>query len=63
MDDFVSKETIRHTQEVLDNPQLATEMVEENYELALRYFSYGVLEKKLWYIARSFYGIEEGQQL
>lgn len=58
MDDFVSKETIRRTEEVLDDPDLAKEMVEANYELALRYFSYSVLEKKLWYIARSFYGIE-----
>ena len=59
MDDFVSNETIRRTVEVLDNPSLAEEMVAVNYDLALKYFSYANLEKKLWYIARSFYGVEE----
>ena len=59
MDDFVSNETIRRTVEVLDNPSLAEEMVDVNYDLALKYFSYANLEKKLWYIARSFYGVEE----
>lgn len=61
MDDFVSAETVRHTAEVLDNPRLAAEMVETNYQLALRHFSYTNLEKKLWYIARSFYGVEDAQ--
>ncbi|MFP4152616.1 MAG: glycosyltransferase [Alkalispirochaeta sp.] len=59
MDDFVSKDTIRQTERVLDNPSLAAEMVEVNYELALRYFSYAILEKKLWSIARSFYGMDD----
>jgi mannosylglucosylglycerate synthase len=61
MDDFVAKDTVRRTEEVLDNPGLREEMVETNYALALRYFSYSVLEKKLWYIVRSFYGVEEAQ--
>jgi glycosyltransferase involved in cell wall biosynthesis len=59
MDDFVSAETVRMTQKVIDNPDLAAEMVETNYELALKHFSYTNLEKKLWYIARSFYGVED----
>jgi mannosylglucosylglycerate synthase len=62
MDDFVSAETVRTTQQVIDNPQLAAEMVEINYELALKHFSYTNLEKKLWYIARSFYGIEDARE-
>ena len=59
MDDFISKETIHRTEEVLDNPDLVERMVEANYALASRYFSIAVLEKKLWIIARSFYGIED----
>jgi glycosyltransferase involved in cell wall biosynthesis len=62
MDDFVSAETVRMTQKVIDNPELAAEMVELNYELALKHFSYTNLEKKLWYIARSFYGIEDARE-
>ena len=58
MEDFVSSETIRHTQEVLGNPSLAQEMVETNYQIALRYFSFRNLEEKLWYLAQGFYGID-----
>ena len=51
MDDFVSAETVRRTHEVIDNPDLVQEMVEENYRLALQYFSYRNLEEKLKGIA------------
>ncbi len=59
MDDFVSQETVRTTAEVLDNRDLMESMVEINYSLALKFFSYSVLEKKLWYLVRSVYGVEE----
>lgn len=59
MDDFVSAATVRETNHVLDNPDLVAEMVDTNYELALRYFSYATLEKKLWYITRDFYGVAD----
>lgn len=57
MDNFISNETIRVTNDVLENPQRVADMVEHNYELALRYFSYRVLESKLWYIVQSMYGV------
>ncbi|MFW6337623.1 MAG: glycosyltransferase [Alkalispirochaetaceae bacterium] len=59
MDDFISARTIRETTQLLDNPKRIAEMVERNYELALKHFSYRVLENKLIYLAKSFYG-EEG---
>ncbi len=46
-DDFVTEDTVRQTQEVLSNPQLVESMVETNYQLALQYFSYRVLWRKL----------------
>ncbi|MFW5695731.1 MAG: glycosyltransferase [Alkalispirochaeta sp.] len=58
MDDFVSDETVRSTQELLDNPSLVDEMVQANFALGLKYFSYRNLEEKLWHIVRSFYGAE-----
>ena len=58
MDDFVSQATVDDTCRLLDSPALIKEMVDINYELALRHFSYAVLEKRLWYLVRSFYGME-----
>ncbi|MEX2444181.1 MAG: glycosyltransferase family 4 protein [Alkalispirochaeta sp.] len=58
MDDFVSEDTVRQTQALLDDPAQVEEMVQANYELGLKYFSYRNLEEKLWYIVRSFYGLE-----
>ncbi len=58
MDDFVSEDTVRRTQELLDNPAQVKEMVETNFALGLKHFSYRNLEEKLWHIVRSFYGLE-----
>lgn len=56
MDDFISRQTIRETKDLLaDKPRIAA-MVDHNYELALRYFSYKVLETRLWYLVKSFFG-------
>jgi glycosyltransferase involved in cell wall biosynthesis len=56
MDNFISHSTIEQTLEVLDNPQLQSEMVEKNYELALRHYSYHILDKKLEAIITGFWG-------
>lgn len=44
---YVSDDSVRRTREVLQSPKLVREMVEENYALARRYFSYSVLKRKL----------------
>ncbi len=59
MDDFISEATIEETRALLDDPVWIERMVEKNYALALRHFSYRNLEVKLIYLAKSFYG-EEG---
>lgn len=46
-DDFVTEETVRKTDELLQNPKMVEEMVHTNYKLALQYFSYRVLWRKL----------------
>ncbi|MFW5742771.1 MAG: glycosyltransferase, partial [Spirochaetota bacterium] len=56
MDDFISRETITETRAVLADPERIRKMVEHNYQLALKYFSYTVLETKLWYLVKSFFG-------
>lgn len=46
-DGFISTSTIAAVRHALQNPDLTREWVETNYQLAKRYFSYTVLERKL----------------
>nr|HID59705.1 glycosyltransferase [Desulfobacterales bacterium] len=50
IDGFVTKETIRRIFEVLENQELRNELVEKNYRLGLKYFSYETLERSLLYL-------------
>lgn len=61
MDDFISRKTVEYTKEVLKNPERIREMVETNYQLGLKYFSYHILNNKLWYIVKSFWGAREAR--
>jgi len=47
LDGYVSKKAVEQTRRVLQNPELCERMVEKNYQIATRYFSYKVLRKKL----------------
>jgi glycosyltransferase involved in cell wall biosynthesis len=47
MDGFLTDETVEQTRRVLDDEALRTGMVEHNYEVATRYFSYRRLEAEL----------------
>ena len=46
-DDYITEETVRTTQRVLDNPNEIARMTDHNYGLALKYFSYHVLKSRL----------------
>lgn len=46
-DGFLTEETVRQAQAVLRDPALRAEMVEHNYELGQRYYSYSTLERGL----------------
>ena len=50
IDGYVSEEAVRRVREVLENPQRCAEMVEKNYEIAKRFFSYRILNQKLKYL-------------
>lgn len=56
MDDFIARDTIAETKAVLADPERIRKMTDHNYQLALKYFSYTVLETKLWYLVKSFFG-------
>jgi glycosyltransferase involved in cell wall biosynthesis len=47
IDGYVTDKAIEQTKQVLDNPKLCQEMVDHDYELAKKYFSYTVLERIL----------------
>ena len=44
---YVTDKAVEQTRAVLDNPQLRQEMVDHDYELAKKYFSYSVLYQGL----------------
>lgn len=45
--DYITDETVHQAREILQNPQLANEMTEHNFELGRRYYSYRILEARL----------------
>jgi glycosyltransferase involved in cell wall biosynthesis len=47
IDGYVSDKTVELTKQVLDNPELCKEMVDHDYKLAKKYFSYTVLHQNL----------------
>jgi len=47
IDGYVSEEAVDQIREVLDNPRRRKAMVEENYEIAKRFYSYKVLQQIL----------------
>ncbi len=46
-DEFITDETVRQAQEILDNPELAAEMCDQNYRIGRRYYSFTALEAQL----------------
>ncbi len=46
-DDFIDEDVVQQARAVLDDAQLASDMVNHNYELGVRYYSYRVLERRL----------------
>ena len=47
MEQYLTKTAVDQVREVLNNPDRRNSMVEKNYELALKHFSYTVLKRKL----------------
>ena len=47
IDAYVTDKAVEQTKQVLDNPELCQEMVDHDYALAKKYFSYTVLERIL----------------
>lgn len=59
MDGFVTGEVVRDVMHVLESPARRESMVEKNFKLADRFFSYRVLEQQLQGILTRFQGADE----
>ena len=57
LDDYVDSRAVELTKKVLEDPVLAKEMVDHNYELGKRYYSFSVLRQKLKVLLSNCFGI------
>ena len=58
MDGFLTKKTVQQVREILELPEKREKMVNHNYEIATRYYSYSVLRRWLNSLIINFFGIE-----
>ncbi len=56
MDGYISKKTVQSVREILESPNRKKSMIEFNYEVATRYYSYSVLRNHLNGILTNFFG-------
>jgi mannosylglucosylglycerate synthase len=63
MDGFISKKTVQKVKEVLESPERRQNMVNNNYEVAWRHYSYSVLRNQFNAIINDFFNDHEYYQL
>ena len=63
MDGFITKKTVQKVKEILESRERRQQMVNNNYEVAWRHYSYSVLRNQLSVIINDFFNEHEHQQL
>ena len=58
MDTYITDKVVEQVNELLQNPEKTAKIVQKNYDLAQRYFSYDILEQKLRTVLLKFGIIE-----
>ena len=58
MDGFITDRVVNQVREVLESPERRERMVDHNYVVATRHYSYSVLRKRLAFLIANFFGIE-----
>jgi glycosyltransferase involved in cell wall biosynthesis len=58
MDGFLTGNTIQQVKGVLSSPQRRQQMVDHNYKIATRYYSYSILKRWLNTLLTNFFGME-----
>ncbi len=61
MDGFLSKKTVHKIKEILESPEQKEKMVNTNYEVASRHYSYSVLRKQFKTVMNDFFDETEQQ--
>jgi glycosyltransferase involved in cell wall biosynthesis len=56
-DSYITDEAVRQTRDILHAPDQVQGMVEHNYQLAKRFYSYGVLERSLQSLIVDLFGV------
>ena len=59
MNGFMTKDVVEHVRKVISDPVYRDEIVNNNYELGKKFFSYAVLRRKLRAIVTNFTGADE----
>jgi glycosyltransferase involved in cell wall biosynthesis len=60
MNGFLTGKNIRQVREVLESDERRQQMVEHNYDIARRHFSYAVLRRYLNMLVTNFFGVDNG---
>ena len=55
-DGFISEKTIEETRSLLTNPEKSRQMCEHNFNLARRYYSFSMLERRLGLLLADCFG-------
>jgi glycosyltransferase involved in cell wall biosynthesis len=63
MDGFLTKKTIAKVRQILESVTRREKMVNTNYEIAMRHYSYAVLQKQLNSMMINFFGTQVPQHL
>ncbi len=57
MDGYLTPKTVEKVREVLESPERRETMVNTNYEIATRYYSFAVLRRHLNMLLTNFFGV------
>jgi len=57
MDGFLTNQVVEETRRVLEDAAYRKEMVDHNFEVARRYYSYDVLERRLGHLVANIFGV------
>ena len=63
IDGYVTEASVDHTRRILADPEAARNMVEHNYAVAARFYSYNVLEHKLMGMLYDLMGCRDGANM
>jgi len=56
MDGYLTRKHIERVREIIESTELRENMVNHNFDIAKRHFSYAVLRKRLSYLLNIFFG-------